>query len=184
VLSSVKSTLVTLSRSSTVDDLVREIFLMVHLLGVDMGRDEPMETSDSFIELYLSDNPSKRSKGVRLMSWLDKSAGIVTTKGDDFYLRSSFAFVLFVDETNSKIRDSFLPPGYSLGNKVGVLDTIISVDTFITLYNLSRTTTGNPSDNTTASPSNFQSSSQNNQRSNSQNVMVRPNSQSFSTLPN
>jgi len=175
-----KSILSILSTCETVDSMVREIFMQMHLLRIDMGKDEPSDNSSDFIDLYLSDDPSKRSKGVRLMSWIDRNSGIVTTKGDNFYLRSSYCFLLFVDETVSKVKDILIPSGCSLGNKVGVIDNCFTVDTFITLFNLVRQTEGNPSDINPEVPN----LTDRNRRNRSLNVMVPPNSRSFSTMPN
>jgi hypothetical protein len=96
-------------------------------------------------------------------------------------------FIVFVDKTETTVGNLNISCGYSIGNKVGVVDPSISVDTFFTLYNLLRNSIGNPtSEESQSSPFTKTKDKQRNKKKSSNNdesTMARPNSRSFSSLP-
>lgn len=61
------SSLNTLINCATINELVREIFQLMHILHIDLGKDNPSESSLDFLKLYLSDDPKTRSLGARKM---------------------------------------------------------------------------------------------------------------------
>lgn len=95
------------------------MFESMHLLKIDLGKDAPSESSNDFLALYLSDNPKERSCGLRKYIYLNKEKGIIATTGEDFFVRSTFAFVMFVSTVTAHVGGTSQPIGFTPGCRVG-----------------------------------------------------------------
>jgi hypothetical protein len=77
---------------------------------------------------------------------VDKEDGIIATSSDEFYIRSLYMFLLFVDNSSTVVRDKEYPSSPPGSGKTGIVDTHITVDTVSTLLTLLNLSSGNPKD--------------------------------------
>jgi len=165
-----------LSSSQTINHLVLKIFELVHILKNDLGNDAKFEDAQQFVKLYQSDDPKLRPLGMRRLGWIRKEHGIISTSGDEFYLRSVLMFVTFVEDTTSEVCGEVSATTFSVGCPTGRIDTELSVENIITLLHLLDNSSGNPSD---IIEDNSGNSEVINRKSSSR---ARPNSRSYSTF--
>jgi hypothetical protein len=62
------SALLEFSNSKNTNQLIDNIFGLMHILGYDLGKDSSTIMGDEFLKLYLSDNPKERTPGLRKMN--------------------------------------------------------------------------------------------------------------------
>lgn len=119
---------------------------MMSVFSNDLGRNSNSDSASEFMRLYLSDDSKLRSLGVRRLSWVCTDSGIISTTGDEFYLRTVLLFQIFTKQTESIINDVVRKQSPSADAHVGTVNMNLDVDSFMTVINLCNVATGNPDD--------------------------------------
>lgn len=177
-------TLTKMSNVSNVNELCNLIFTLMEKLGRDLCTDSTsFESADSFFSTYMKSDDNVRTLGCRLMTWINRDIGMLSTSGAELYFNSTFMFRVFVDSTEIFVDDISLgKPTPGTSDTVGQINMNLSSGVILSLLLNFDKAVGNPSE---ASTTNDSPNTKTKKRSKKKNDNGSPTlSRGFSTLAN